>query len=51
VEDIGTDFYKTVSEDLKRLPFVPDTNWEEFAPYSAKEATQKQVDYFNKFTN
>jgi hypothetical protein len=33
---------------LHRLPFHPETDWNEFEPYSAKEATRKQVAFFEK---
>lgn len=33
---------------LKKIPFTPDSNWDEFEPYSAREATRRQVDFFNK---
>jgi hypothetical protein len=36
---------------MKRIPFIPDTNWNEFEPYSAREATRKQVDFFDKILN
>ena len=31
---------------LQRLPFTPDTDWDAFAPYSAREMTRKQCDFF-----
>lgn len=48
VAEVGQRFYTTLSETLKQIPYTPDTIWEAFEPYLAKEATQKQVDYFNK---
>lgn len=39
-----------LAEMAGRLPFVPDTNWQEFEPYSAREATRRQVEFFNKIT-
>jgi len=35
---------------IDRIPFVPDTNWKAFEPYSAREATRKQVVFFNQIT-
>jgi hypothetical protein len=47
-EDVGVSFQETLSEMLNHIPFIPDTNWEEFNVYSAEEATKKQVEYFNE---
>jgi hypothetical protein len=45
---IGEKVFEVMQQYLQRIPFVPDTNWHEFEPYSAREATRKQVDFFNK---
>jgi glycosyltransferase involved in cell wall biosynthesis len=47
-EDLGDSVFKTYTEYLNKIPFTPKTNWDEFEPYSAREATRKQVDFFNK---
>jgi hypothetical protein len=47
-EKLATSVLKVYQEFLARIPFTPDTNWDEFEPYSAREATRKQVDFFNK---
>lgn len=33
---------------LCKLPFTPNTNWKAFEPYTAREMTRKQADFFNK---
>ena len=48
VEQLSYSVLNTYKEYLKKIPFTPDTDWEEFEPYSAREATRKQVDFFNK---
>ncbi len=45
---IGEKVLSVLNDYLKRLPFIPATNWLAFEPYSAREATRKQVDFFNK---
>ena len=47
-EKLATSILKVYQEFLAKIPFTPDTNWDEFEPYSAREATLKQVDFFNK---
>jgi len=47
-DDLGDSVLKAYNDYLNRIPFTPDTNWDEFEPYSAREATRKQVDFFNK---
>lgn len=39
---------KILRDFLHRLPFHPETDWNAFEPYSAKEATRKQVAFFEK---
>jgi hypothetical protein len=34
-------------EFLEKIPFVPETDWQEFEPYTARAAARKQVDFFN----
>ena len=33
---------------LEQLPFTPDTNWEAFEPYTAREMTRRQVEVFDR---
>jgi hypothetical protein len=33
---------------LARLPFVPDTDWAAFEPYTAREMTRKQAQFFDR---
>ena len=39
---------KDMKDLLEKIPFVPDTDWNAFEPYSAREATRKQVTFFNQ---
>lgn len=41
---------EALGEIAGRLPFTPATDWQEFEPYSAREATRRQVEFFNKIT-
>lgn len=47
-EVIGAKVNSVYKEYLEKIPFVPATDWDAFEPYSAREATRKQVDVFNK---
>ena len=49
-EILGRKVFETLQEYLHKIPFVPNTDWKEFEPYSAREATRKQVLFFNKIT-
>lgn len=33
---------------LERLPYTPDTDWEAFAPYTARAMTRRQTDFFEE---
>jgi hypothetical protein len=46
--DTATRFFKAWTDALKRLPFVPDTDWEAFEPYSAREMTRRQCNLFDQ---
>ncbi len=48
VDMLAEKIYAVIHQYLQRIPFVPDTNWNEFEPYSAREATRRQVEFFNK---
>ncbi len=50
VEEIGRKTLEVMHEFLVKIPFTPDTDWKEFEPYTAREATRKQVEFFNKIT-
>jgi hypothetical protein len=47
-EKIGSEFYHACTTMLHDLPRTPSTAWDAFEPYTAREATRKQVDFFNK---
>lgn len=49
--EVGNRFYQSSLKMINQLPFVPATNWDEFKPYMAEEATRQQVNYFNKIIN
>jgi hypothetical protein len=36
---------------LRRLPFVPETSWKAFEPYTAREMTRRQTEFFNIVIN
>lgn len=40
--------YVNLKNMISTLPTVPNTNWEEFEPYSAREATRLQIELFDK---
>ncbi|MFO8128943.1 MAG: hypothetical protein R6T99_03450 [Bacteroidales bacterium] len=46
-ENASNQTYTELASMLAKLPFVPDTDWKEFEPYSAREMTRKQVEFFN----
>jgi hypothetical protein len=48
VDELGTKVYAELHRMLLKIPFVPDTDWAAFEPYTAREATRKQVDFFQK---
>jgi len=48
VELLAEKIYLIIKEYLRTIPFIPDTHWSEFEPYSAREATRRQVEFFNK---
>ena len=50
VEEIGRKTLEVMHEFLLKIPFTPETDWKEFEPYTAREATRKQVEFFNKIT-
>lgn len=33
---------------LEKLPYTPDTDWEAFAPYTAREMTRRQAEFFDQ---
>lgn len=51
IENIGDKVFDVFTEFLNRLPFTPSTVWEAFEPFTAHEATRKQVKMFNKIIN
>lgn len=50
-EAIGEKILPVMSDYISRIPFEPETDWKEFEPYTAREATRKQVGFFNKILN
>lgn len=48
VEEIGRKTLEVMHDFLVKIPFTPDTDWNEFEPYTAREATRRQVEFFNK---
>jgi hypothetical protein len=50
-ENIGSRILAVMEEFISKLPFVPDTDWSEFEPYTAREAARKQTMFFDKILN
>jgi hypothetical protein len=46
-ETIAGRVLPVMREFLEKIPFVPETDWQEFEPYTARAAARKQVDFFN----
>lgn len=42
--------YKIFTNFLENINQKPQTNWQEFEPYTAKEMTRKQAEFFDKIT-
>lgn len=49
-DTIGTRVFDALNGLLERIPFAPDTHWDAFEPYTAREATRRQVTFFDKIT-
>jgi len=47
-EKLGEFVLTTFTAYLKKIPFTPDTDWDAFEPYTAREATRKQVAFFQE---
>ena len=41
------DMAQALEETISTLPFVPATKWEKFKPFTAKEMTRSQCDFFD----
>ena len=49
--EIAHKFLPALAGFLRRLPFVPATDWKEFEPYAAKQMTQRQCELFDAVVN
>lgn len=47
-ETLSSRVWKTWSSMLRRLPYTPETDWEAFEPYTAREMTRRQVEVFDR---
>ena len=47
-QTISEKIYREWHDMLARLPFVPETNWDAFQQYSAKQMAKEQVTHFEK---
>lgn len=47
IDQIGTKIFPALTNFLRRLPFVPDTDWREFEPYLARQMTKRQCELFD----
>lgn len=48
IEILAIQVHKQWSSVLSLLPYIPETDWQAFEPYSAYEMTRKQVGFFDK---
>jgi hypothetical protein len=48
VDLLGQKVFEALKDFLERIPFLPGTDWQEFEPYTAREATRRQVEFFDK---
>jgi hypothetical protein len=39
---------KSLDSMIKKIPFVPDTDWQVFEPFTARQMTKRQCHYFDK---
>src|SRR2546423_2747794 len=46
-DQIGKTIYPALTDFLRRLPFVPETDWREFEPYLARQLTKQQCALFD----
>jgi hypothetical protein len=44
--DLSRQVYERLREMLEKLPFTPDTDWEAFGPYTARERARRQAEVF-----
>ncbi len=47
-EDLASRILRAWRPMLRRLPYTPETDWEAFEPYTAREMTRQQVDVFDR---
>lgn len=47
-ETLSSRILETWSGMLRRLPYTPETDWEAFEPYTAREMTRRQVEVFER---
>jgi hypothetical protein len=47
-ESLSTAVLDAWTPMLRRLPYVPDTHWDAFAPYTAAAMTRRQVEFFDE---
>jgi hypothetical protein len=48
IPSAGSLWFTKMEQILSLLPLVPNTNWQAFEPYTAKEMTKKQCDFFDR---
>lgn len=46
--DLSKRVYERLRQLLEKLPFTPDTDWEAFGPYTARERARRQVEVFEE---
>lgn len=50
-EDLASRILETWRSMLRRLPYAPETDWKAFESYTAREMTQRQVEFFNRIVD
>lgn len=45
---LRTETRRIWAEALLRLPYVPDTDWQAFEPYTAREMTRQEAEFFDQ---
>lgn len=48
IDNLAIELVEKWKNILQHIPYIPNTNWKAFEPYSAKEMTRKQALFFDK---
>ncbi len=50
-EHLAEQVYDAWTPMLQRLPYIPDTDWDAFQPYTAEAMTRRQVEVFDRIVS